>query len=127
MLGLWRHKTRAISFTLVVDNFGVKYVNKKDVEHLIASIKMTYSLTEDWKGNLYCGITLEWDYDNSQVAISMPGYIKKKLQEYGHVMHKQLQPCPYSPEPKKFGSEAQAPLPPDAMPKLEVKGIKRVQ
>ena len=28
MPGLWRHETRAISFTLVVDNFGVKYVKK---------------------------------------------------------------------------------------------------
>jgi hypothetical protein len=26
--GLWYHKTRPISFTLVVENFGVKYVNK---------------------------------------------------------------------------------------------------
>ena len=37
--GLWQHETRAISFTLVVDNFGVKYVKKDDVDHFIASIK----------------------------------------------------------------------------------------
>jgi hypothetical protein len=37
--GLWYHKTRPISFTLDVDNFGVKYVNKEDIDHLIASIK----------------------------------------------------------------------------------------
>ena len=58
----------------------------------------------------------------------MPGYIKKKLQEYGHVIPNILQilfPC--SPEPKKFGSEAQAPLPPDASPMLDEKGIKRIQ
>ncbi len=35
--------------------------------------------------------------------------------------------CPYLPEPKKFGSDAQAPLPPDDMPKLGANGIKRVQ
>ena len=28
--GLYLHKTRPISFTLVVDDFGVKYVNKED-------------------------------------------------------------------------------------------------
>ncbi len=33
-----------ITFTLVVDNFGVKYVHKSDVNHLIASIKTTYHL-----------------------------------------------------------------------------------
>jgi hypothetical protein len=41
----------------------------------------------------------------------MPGYVKKKLQEYGHVMKFRIQMCPYHPEPKIFGTEAQAPLP----------------
>ena len=57
----------------------------------------------------------------------MLGYIKKNLQEYEHTMPKRVQRCPYSPEPKKFGSEAQAPLPPDDSPKLDAKGIKRIQ
>jgi hypothetical protein len=50
-----------------------------------------------------------------------------KLQEYGHIVPKKLQTCPYSPEPKKFGTEAQTPIPPDSSPKLDTKGIKRVQ
>ena len=75
--GLWTHKTRPISFTLVVDDFGVKYVNQEDVDHLIASIKQTYTLTEDWLGDLYCGIKLKWDYVNRTVDISMPGYITR--------------------------------------------------
>ena len=33
--GLWKHETRPIVFTLVVDDFGVKYVNKEDAEHLM--------------------------------------------------------------------------------------------
>ena len=32
---LWRHSTRPIQFSLVVDDFGVKYVGKKYVEHLV--------------------------------------------------------------------------------------------
>ncbi len=56
--GLWYHESRQISFTLVVDDFGVKYVNKADADHLVASIKLTYTLTEDWTSNLYCGIAL---------------------------------------------------------------------
>jgi hypothetical protein len=31
--GLWYHKTWPISFTLVVDDFRVKYVNQEDVHH----------------------------------------------------------------------------------------------
>ncbi len=88
---------------LVVDDFGVKYVNQEDIEHLIASVKTTYTLTEDWSGDLYCGIKLEWDYINRTVDISMPGYIQKKLQEYEHVMPSKPQHCPHSPEPKQFG------------------------
>ena len=32
--GLWKHKTRPIQFTLVVDDFGVKYRGK---EHAVTS------------------------------------------------------------------------------------------
>jgi hypothetical protein len=78
--GLWMHESRPITFTLVVDNFGVKFVNKDNVDHLISSIKKMYTLTKDWTGNLYCGITLEWDYIGRTVDISMPGYIEMKLQ-----------------------------------------------
>ena len=78
--GLWYHKTRPISFTLVVDDFGVKYVGKEHVDHLISCLKQSkYKLTEDWTGNLYCGISLNWNYKAGYVDISMPGYIKKKL------------------------------------------------
>jgi hypothetical protein len=86
-----------------------------------------YTLTEDWTGDLYCGIALDWDYINGTVDISMPGYIKKKIQEYGHLVPSQRQKCPYLPEPKRFGSNAQACLPPDDMPKLDASGIKHVQ
>jgi hypothetical protein len=32
---LWKHKTRPILFTLVVDDVGVKYVGKEYADHLI--------------------------------------------------------------------------------------------
>ncbi len=70
---------------------------------------------------------LEWDYVACTVDISMPGYIKKKLQEYEHVMGNKKQTCPYSPEPKKYGREAQAFLPSDSSPHLIINGIIRIQ
>jgi hypothetical protein len=111
----------------VVDDFGVKYKNKDDVDHLVASIKTTYTLTEHWSGDLYCGIVLAWDYVNRTEDISMPGYIKKKLQEYKHVQFKRTQMCPYLPVPKQFGTEAQAPLPTNVFPRLNKNGIRKVQ
>jgi hypothetical protein len=32
--GSWYHESRPISFTLVVDDFGVMYVNEEDVDPL---------------------------------------------------------------------------------------------
>jgi hypothetical protein len=120
--GLWYQKLRPIMFTLVVDNFGVKYVSQDDIDHLIASIEVTYTLTKDCTGDLYCGIKLDWDYKNRTVDILMPGCIKKKLQEYEHVRPSKPQNCPYSPEPKQYGSEAQSPLPKDASKLLDNSG-----
>jgi hypothetical protein len=48
--GLWRHNTRPIQFTLVVDNFGVKYVGKEHARHLKKVLKMHYKLTCNWIG-----------------------------------------------------------------------------
>jgi hypothetical protein len=104
--GLWRHEWRPITFTLVVDDFGVKYLGKEHADHLVASLKMKYKLVEDWAGDLYCGIKLHWDYDARTLDISMPGYVRRQLLKYKHVTSSRPQHCPHSPEPKKYGSEA---------------------
>ncbi len=52
--GLWKHQTCPIAFTLVVDDFGNKYVGKEHADHLIQCIKNIYELTEDWTRDLYC-------------------------------------------------------------------------
>ena len=82
--GFWRHAWRPISFTLVVDDFGVKYINKADAEHLIAVLKQDYECDTDWEGTRYLGLTLDWDYANHEVHLSMPGYIDKALARFGH-------------------------------------------
>ena len=47
MPGLWQHVTRPIQFTLVVDDFGVKYIGNEHVEHLIKALKKDYKLAKD--------------------------------------------------------------------------------
>jgi hypothetical protein len=59
--GLWRHETRPVTFTLVVDDFGVKYLGREHANHLLNTLKKNYEVTEDWEGNMYCGISLDWD------------------------------------------------------------------
>jgi hypothetical protein len=77
--GLWTHDTRPISFLLVVDDFGVKYVGREHAEHLMACIKKNYNISSDWNGRAYCGLTLDWDYKNRTLDLYMPGYIKSAL------------------------------------------------
>jgi hypothetical protein len=125
--GLWKHQTRPISFTLVVDNFGVKYVGKEHVDHLIRCIKQQYELTKDWTGDLYCSIKLKWDYKVPKVNLSMLGYIKQLLLKYKHCMQNKPQHCPYTPAPKQYGAKAQAPLPVNISPKLSPGEINKIQ
>jgi hypothetical protein len=73
------HKWQPISFTLVVDDFGVKYTNKDDVTHLLDVLQKEYKVDTDWEGTKYLGLTLNWDFKNRRVHLSMPGYIKKAL------------------------------------------------
>ena len=69
-------------------------MGKEHAEHLINCLKEeTYKLTEDWTGNIYCGISLRWDYKAQRLDISMPGYIKKQLLKYEHIMQR-IQHCP---------------------------------
>jgi len=60
--GLWSHKWRPVQFTLVVDDFGVKYAGKEHVLHLKQTLKENYKVTLEWDGRQYIGITLDWDY-----------------------------------------------------------------
>ena len=56
--------TRPVQFSLVMDDFGVKYVGKENSEHLIHAIKAAgYEVTVDWEGELYCGISLKWNFE----------------------------------------------------------------
>jgi hypothetical protein len=73
--GLWLHKTRPISFTLIVDDFTVKYVGKKHAERVQNALLQAYELTTDWTAPVYSGMTLKWDYTHRTCDISMPGYV----------------------------------------------------
>ncbi len=77
--GFWTHKTRAICFTLVVDNFAIKFTSKTDVTHLIEALKRDYMITVDREATKYIGLTIKWDYKNGKVHAYMPGYLGKAM------------------------------------------------
>ena len=45
--GLWCHTIRPTTFTLCVDDFGVKYVSKEDAHHLVNALKTNYEVITD--------------------------------------------------------------------------------
>jgi hypothetical protein len=57
--GLWKQDTRLIQFTLVVNDFGVKYIGKEHAQHLINELDEHYKLRCDWTGKQYIEITLD--------------------------------------------------------------------
>jgi len=57
------HKWQLIAFTLVVDDFGIKYVGREHAEHLMSTLKEHYTISQ-WTETTYLGLTLVWDYVN---------------------------------------------------------------
>ena len=124
--GLWKHDWRPVQFTLVVDDFGVKYVGEEHALHLKQTLENDYSVTTEWEGKRYIGITLDWDYERRQVHLSMPGYVKKALKQFQHVMKKE-QNQPFPSAPIKYGAKRQYATQESKAPLLDKQGKKFIQ
>jgi hypothetical protein len=87
--GLWKPHSPPIAFSLVVDDFGVKYVGKQHANHLFNALKEHYKAATDWDGGLYCGVKLDWNYDERTVDLSMLGYVAAALHKFQYPNPKQ--------------------------------------
>ena len=125
--GLWTHDTRPISFTLVVDDFGVKYVGKEHAEHLYNALSDLYKVTTDWTGTSFLGLKLEWNYDERWVELSMPGYVEQALHKFQHPLPSRPEDCPHPAPYRKYGPDSQLTPPPDDSDRLDAAGINRIQ
>ena len=76
---LFRHETRDITFVLVVDDFGVKYVNDADLNHLVNTLSLLYAVKSNPTGTQYLGFTVDHNRDARTLTLSYPGYIPKLL------------------------------------------------
>ena len=77
--GLWRNKWSSIQFVLIVDDFGLEYVRKKDAYHLARVIKNHHDISKDWEVKKFACIDLDWKYTTKHCGInchlSMKNYI----------------------------------------------------
>jgi hypothetical protein len=125
--GLWTHDTRPISFSLVVDDFGVKYVGWEHAEHLMACIKKNYSISSDWNGTAYCGLTLDWNYQDRTADLSMPGYIKAALHKYQLPAPARPEHAPHTWNPPLYGAKTQFVSDPTSNPAISDKDVNKLQ
>ncbi|KAL7479880.1 hypothetical protein ACHAW6_005598 [Cyclotella cf. meneghiniana] len=102
--GLWKHNWHPVWFTLVVDDFRVKYVGKEHALHLQSVIESYYPLSNDWTGDCYIKMTFDWDYAKKKVHLSMPGHVAKALKLFQHTHPTAPQHSPFPTKPIIYGA-----------------------
>ena len=104
---MWKHNTKPILFSLVVDNFGVKYIGKENADHFIQALQKIYTISIDWTGSLFCGLTIDWDYTAHTCDIFMPKYLQTALLKFQHPVSKRPQHAPQSWAKTTYGAHVQ--------------------
>ena len=105
--GLWKDLHSDLQLTLVVDNFGVRYTKKSDVDRLLTTLQKEYKCSTDWTGNRYIGLTLDWNYEKGTVTLSMPGYIERALTRFEHPPPSRPEYLPHAWNAPTYGSRQQ--------------------
>ena len=124
--GLWRHNKLRTTFTLAVDDFGIKYYSISDLEHLFNALETKYTLTKDLSGSSYLGLTLDWHYTENYVDISMPQYVTKALAKFRHVPPKKPQHSPHPWTAPVYGQKVQFATTDDS-PFLDARATQQIQ
>jgi hypothetical protein len=117
---------RPFTFTLVVDDFGIKYVGKEHADYLLNALKQDYEVTSYWTGKLYCGIKLDWDYKNQTMDLSMPGYIESALHKFQRKEPAHPHHAPFPARTPQYGSKVQLTPHQDTSPALTPAGKKQI-
>jgi hypothetical protein len=93
----------------------------------MTTLRKLYSVSEDWTGAKYCGLTIDWDYENCTVDISIPGYIEHALQRFQHPKLHRPQHAPHAWIKPTYGATTQYARTLDTSPALDATNTKHVQ
>jgi hypothetical protein len=88
--GLWTHNTRLISFSLVVDDFGVKYVRWEHAEHLMTCIRKNSNISSDWNATSYSDLCLDTSKPRSISTNILPHHVQSTNHTRG--IHQRMAP-----------------------------------
>ena len=73
----------------------------------MSALQNNYQVSTDWEGKNFCGLSLQWNYKEGYVDISMPTYILELLQKLLHQPHKYPQYSPHHYNPIVYGRKGQ--------------------
>ena len=125
--GLWNHEWRPITFTLCVDNFGVKYTSTQHAHHLMAILQEHYIISHDWSGSRYLGMDIDWDYEKHEVHLSMLSYVQDALTCFHHTRPRKPQDQPHPHVKPTYGAKVQYAAGEDKSPAVSPKEKKFIQ
>ena len=124
---LWTHLTLPTTFTLAVDDFGIKLFAADNATPLLDALRENYSITLDPSGSKYCGITINWNYPDNYVYISMPNSINKYLERFQHPVPTRPKHSPHKWIAPMYDAKVQYSSDTTPAPKLDKYGITSVQ
>lgn len=104
---IWTHRAPKTTFCLCVDDFGIKSFSCLDTDHLITALKQAYNITVDLSGKSYCGLDIDWNYDEGWVDISMPKFVKNTLDKLQHSPPLKSQHSPHDCIIPRFSTQPQ--------------------
>jgi hypothetical protein len=104
---LWKHKTQPTQFVLVVNNFGIKYFTKEDLDHLADILKKYCNIKLNPEGKELVEIELDWDYTNKKVHLLMKPYLNKSLWQIDNIVPTKHHLSPYPHVEPKYGAKQQ--------------------
>ncbi len=59
MPGLWTNEWCPITFSLVVNDFGVNYIGEEHTQHLLQVVQKYYTDLFEKEEERYCGLTIK--------------------------------------------------------------------
>ena len=123
--GLWRNLWRPITFTLVVDYFGIKFEGDMYANYLVKTHIKHYDVTTDCKGELFVEIKLKWDYEKI-LGTHIPTFVPKALHKYQHPKPTKPQHAPAKAAPIQNGAKIQVEKK-DTSPGISASRINHIQ
>ena len=114
-----------------MDDFGIECVGEKHALHLKSVILEHYEISEDWEGKKIAGIDLKWNYAavhrDRTCRLSIENYIQDLLLKMGHSLPIKRQLSLHKHRKIKYGTKEQYAHIETPSPKLDGKGVLRIQ